>query len=186
MTNHIRGLLGMNNPFDQISGQIIIKGRAYSAKEVIRGLLEQGIAITESSEGLKIGFKLFSPQSTNFQTPLEGYGGNNCPFIPYMSQITNQLEDLTSRLNSNLQNTEIGISQSKSFFPSPTTDELPHPPFSPFKTSSFESNEEKEKEKFFSSSSSFFENRRKCPSCNAIIPQNAFFCNKCGNHVRSG
>ena len=53
----------MNNSYDQISGQIIIKGRVYSAKEVIRGLLEQGIAITESQEGLKIGFKHILPQS---------------------------------------------------------------------------------------------------------------------------
>lgn len=174
----------MNNPFDQISGQIIVKGRVYSAKEVIRGLLEQGIAITESSEGLKIGFKLFSPQSTSSQTTLEGNGVTSCPFIPYMSQIATQLDDLMSRIN--LQPKEGDVSPSRSSFSS----FLPEPPtsttFSPFDTSSFQSKKEKEKEKFFSSSSNLFDNRKKCPSCGAIISQNAFFCNKCGNHVRSG
>jgi len=31
----------MNQPLDQVSGSILIRGRAYSAKEVIRGLLER-------------------------------------------------------------------------------------------------------------------------------------------------
>jgi hypothetical protein len=55
----------MNNRFDpleHISGMIVIKGRSYSSKEVIRGLLELGINITENAEGLKIGFKHFPPQ----------------------------------------------------------------------------------------------------------------------------
>lgn len=174
----------MNNPFDQISGQIIIKGRVYSAKEVIRGLLEQGIAITESSEGLKIGFKLFPPQSISSHTTLEENGVINCPFIPYMSQITSRLNDLSTRLN--LSHTDVGFSPSESSFTSSIPEDSTPSSFSPFNPSSFQSDEEKEKEKFFSSSSSFFDNRRKCPSCGATIPQNAFFCNKCGNHVRSG
>ncbi len=174
----------MNNPFDQISGQIIIKGRVYSAKEVIRGLLEQGIAITESSEGLKIGFKVFSPQSTSSNTVLEEDGVINCPFIPYMSQITTRLNDLSTLLN--LSHNDAGFSPSKSSITSSMPEDPPLSSFSPFNTSSFQSDEEKEKEKFFSSNSSFFDNRRKCPSCGASISQNAFFCNKCGNHVRSG
>jgi ribosomal protein L40E len=175
----------MNNPFDQISGQIIIKGRAYSAKEVIRGLLEQGIAITEGSEGLKIGFKLFSPESISYQnTTLEGNSVPNCPFIPYMSQITSQLEELTARLN-NQHNTE-EISPSDSAFPSAKAEDPPSSAFSPFNTSFFQSRNEEEKDQFFSASNNFFENRQKCPSCGATIPQNAFFCNKCGKHVRSG
>ena len=178
----------MNNPFDQISGQIIIKGRVYSAKEVIRGLLEQGIAITEGSEGLKIGFKLFSPESTSHQNTFEGNTVTSCPFIPYMSQITTQLEDLTDRLNN--QNTNDGISPSNSSIPSSKPENPTPSAFSPFNTSFVQSNDEEEKEKekdqFFSASNSFYENRQKCPSCGATIPQNAFFCNKCGNHVRSG
>ena len=176
----------MNNPFDQISGQIIIKGRVYSAKEVIRGLLEQGIAITESSDGLKIGFKHFSPESTTHQTTFEGNSVPNCPFIPYMSQITTQLEDLTARLNN--QHTDEDFSP-PSTFPSSETENPAPSTFSPFNTSFFHSNQskdEEEKDQFFSASSSFYENRQKCPSCGAIIPQNAFFCNKCGKHVRSG
>jgi len=176
----------MNNPFDQISGQIIIKGRAYSAKEVIRGLLEQGIAITEGSEGLKIGFKHFSPESTSHQTTFERNSVPNCPFIPYMSQITTQLEDLTARLNN--QHIDEDFSQSSSFQSSKAEDPAPSP-FSPFNTSFFHSNhskDEEEKDQFFSTSNSFYENRQKCPSCGAIIPKNAFFCNKCGKHVRSG
>lgn len=174
----------MNNPFDQISGQIVIKGRVYSAKEVIRGLLEQGIAITESSEGLKIGFKLISPQSTTSQLSLEGNEVANCPFVPYMSQITTQLDDLTTRLNH--EDKDAGISPSRSSFTSSIPENPTPSSFSPFDTSSFQLNKEKEKEKFFSSSGSFFDNHHKCPSCGATIPQNAFFCNKCGNHVRSG
>jgi hypothetical protein len=174
----------MNNPFDQISGQIVIKGRVYSAKEVIRGLLEQGIAITESSEGLKIGFKLISPQSTASQISFEGNEVTNCPFIPYMSQITTQLDDLTTRLN--LEHKDAGISPSKSSFTSSKPEDSTTSQFSPFNASSFQLNKENEKEKFFSSSGNFFDNHHKCPSCGANIPQNAFFCNKCGNHVRSG
>ena len=174
----------MNNPFDQISGQIIIKGRVYSAQEVIRGLLEQGIAITESAEGLKIGFKLFPPQSTYSQTPIEENGIPDCPFLPYMSQITSRLDDLSTRLN--LENNEAAVNPSRSSF-TPSISEDPTPsPFSPFGNSSFVSNKEEENEKTLSSNSNFFDNRRKCPSCGALIPQNAFFCNKCGNHVRSG
>ena len=176
----------MNNPFDQISGQIIIKGRAYSAKEVIRGLLEQGIAITEGSEGLKIGFKHFLPESTA-QTTFEGNSVPNCPFIPYMSQITTQLEDLTARLNNQYIDEE--FSPSNSSFPSPKAENPAPSAFSPFNTSFFNSNQskdEEEKDHFFRASNSFYENRQKCPSCGAVIPQNAFFCNKCGKHVRSG
>lgn len=174
----------MNNPFDQISGQIIIKGRVYSAKEVIRGLLEQGIAITEGSEGLKIGFKLFPPESTSHQNAFEGNAVTSCPFIPYMSQITTQLEDLTGRLNKEHNNSD--ISPSNSSFPSSKPENPTPSSFSPFNTSYFQSNDEEEKDQFFSASNSFYENRQKCPSCGATIPQNAFFCNKCGNHVRSG
>ena len=174
----------MNNPFDQISGQIIIKGRVYSAKEVIRGLLEQGIAITEGSEGLKIGFKLFSPESTSPQNTFEGNAVTNCPFIPHMSQITTQLEDLTARLNKQYNNSSIPASDST--FQSSKPENPAPPTFSPFNTSFSQSNEEEEKDQFFSASNSFYENRQKCPSCGATIPQNAFFCNKCGNHVRSG
>ncbi|UCG00447.1 MAG: zinc ribbon domain-containing protein [Candidatus Heimdallarchaeota archaeon] len=175
----------MNNPFDQISGQIIIKGRVYSAKEVIRGLLEQGIAITEGSEGLKIGFKLFPPESTSYQNTVEGNTDNSCPFIPYMSQITTQLEDLTARLND--QHKDSSFPPSNSSFPSSKPDNPVQPSFSPFNSSLFQSkDDEEEKDQFFSVSNSFYENRQKCPSCGATIPQNAFFCNKCGNHVRSG
>ena len=53
----------MNQPLDQVSGNVLIRGRAYSAKEVIRGLLEQGITINEKPEGLRIGVKLISPKS---------------------------------------------------------------------------------------------------------------------------
>ncbi|MFW9905463.1 MAG: zinc ribbon domain-containing protein [Candidatus Thorarchaeota archaeon] len=174
----------MNNPFDQISGQIIIKGRVYSAKEVIRGLLEQGIAITEGSEGLKIGFKLFSPESESSQNTFEGNQIPNCPFIPYMSQITSQLENLASRLN-NQHNTE-EYSPLNSPFPPPKAEDQTSSAFSPFNTSLFQSKDDDEKDQFFRASSSFYENRQKCPSCGATIPQNAFFCNKCGKHVRSG
>ncbi|MHA2225772.1 MAG: zinc ribbon domain-containing protein [Candidatus Hodarchaeales archaeon] len=170
----------MNNPFDQISGQFIINGRAYSAKEVIRGLLEQGIAINEGSEGLKIGFKHFSPQTSTSQDILEGNGAGICPFIPYMSQITSRLDDLSSRMNSQ-HNTD--IPHSKSTFV-PTSPENSEPPFSPFKLSSFDSRSDNET--FVHSSSSFFDAKQKCSSCGAPLPQNAFFCNKCGNHVRSG
>ena len=173
----------MNNPFDQISGQIIIKGRVYSAKEVIRGLLEQGIAITEGSEGLKIGFKHFSPESESHQNTFEENSIPNCPFIPYMSQITTQLEDLTARLNN--QHTTEENSPLNSPFPPSKVEDPTSSAFSPFNTSFFQSNEE-EKDQFFSASNSFYENRQKCPSCGATIPQNAFFCNKCGKHVRSG
>ena len=176
----------MNNPFDQISGQIIIKGRVYSAKEVIRGLLEQGIAITEGSEGLKIGFKHFSPESSTHQNTFEGNSVPNCPFIPYMSQITTQLEDLTARLNN--QQIDEDFSPPSSFHSSKAENPASST-FSPFNTTLFDadqSKDEEEKEQFFSASNSFYENRQKCPSCGAIIPQNAFFCNKCGKHVRSG
>ncbi len=173
----------MNNPFDQISGQINIKGRIYSAKEVIRGLLEQGIAITESSEGLKIGFKLFSPQSvsTNVNSAINDSSG--CPFLPYMSQITARLDDLTNRLDSE---NEADFSQPKFSFSSTPVENLASSPFSPKNNSPLMPEQREEKEKFFSSTANFFENRQKCSSCGATLPQNAFFCNKCGNHVRSG
>jgi hypothetical protein len=147
-------------------------------------LLEQGIAITEGSEGLKIGFKLFSPEAESQQNTFEGNSIPNCPFIPYMSQITTQLEDLTARLN-NQHNSEEN-SPLNSPFPSSKTEDPTSSAFSPFNTSFFQSKDEEEKDQFFSASNSFYENRQKCPSCGATIPQNAFFCNKCGKHVRSG
>ena len=173
----------MNNPFDQISGQINIKGRIYSAKEIIRGLLEQGIAISESSEGLKIGFKLFSPQSASNNINSAFNESSGCPFLPYMSQITARLDDLTNRLDSE---SEAEFSQPKFSFSSTPSENIMSSPFSPQQNPSLIPEPREEREKFFSSSDNFFENRQKCSSCGASLPQNAFFCNKCGNHVRSG
>ncbi|UCE12847.1 MAG: zinc ribbon domain-containing protein [Candidatus Heimdallarchaeota archaeon] len=173
----------MNNPLAQISGQIVIKGRVYSAKDIIRGLLEQGIAITESPDGLKIGFKVFSPQTTSPQFSTEGNNNPGCPFIPFMSQITDRLEDLTSRLNS--QN-DVDVSPSKQTFSSSFAEDPSTLPFSPFNSPSSFSKTDEEREKFFNSTTNFFDDRQKCPSCGAVLPTNAFFCNKCGNHVRSG
>ena len=72
----------MNQPLDQVSGSILIRGRAYSAKEVIRGLLEQGIMIKDKPEGLKIGFTLISPDSHSSSTSMNSAGFEGCPFIP--------------------------------------------------------------------------------------------------------
>ena len=78
----------MDQPLDQVSGSIFIRGRAYSAKEIIRGLLEQGIAINEKSEGLRIGFKLISPESYSARSTMGANSALGCPFVPYMNQIT--------------------------------------------------------------------------------------------------
>jgi hypothetical protein len=178
----------MNNPFDYISGQIIIKGRAYSAKEVIRGLLEQGIAITENEDGLKIGFKHFQPLSNSEQI-LEENNSLKCPFIPYISQITTRLDELSASIslsaNSSLNSAPSQqFSQSRNAAPS-NSSSSPHSSFfSPFDNPSFQSSKQNDKEKFFSSS--FLDKHDKCSSCGATLPQNAFFCNKCGSHVRSG
>lgn len=171
----------MNNPFDQISGQINIKGRVYSAKEVIRGLLEQGIAITESSEGLKIGFKLFSPQSASSNAISTINDSSACPFLPYMSQISARLDNLTTRLDSE---NEADFSPSK--FSSSPVENLASSPFSPRNNPSLMPDQREEREKFFSSTDNLVENHQKCSSCAATLPQNAFFCNKCGKHARSG
>ena len=78
----------MNTPFDHIKGRITVNGRTYSAKEVIRGLLEQGISITESAEGMKIGFKQFTPLTSSSQEFAQVNESSNCPFLPYMNQVT--------------------------------------------------------------------------------------------------
>ncbi|WP_455142601.1 zinc ribbon domain-containing protein [Candidatus Hodarchaeum mangrovi] len=175
----------MNSSFDHISGQIIIRGRAYSAKEIIRGLLEQGIAITENPDGLKIGFKSFSPEQTLTQNENSGNILNNCPFMPFMSQITTRIDELTRRIENQTTST---TSSMDSIFRSPpidTTKESPLSKFSPFSDSAFRSSNDQEKEKFFNQGKSFL-SRQKCPSCGTSIPQNAIFCNKCGSHIRSG
>jgi len=170
----------MNNPFDHISGQIKIKGRSYSAKEVIRGLLEQGINITESSEGLKIGFKHFSPLSPSRQV-LEDNNITGCPFISSISDLTTRIDDISSRLDSQSSKSV----ESFSFDPPPPKSPSSSP-FSPFNSQAFQSSSRKEQEKFLGSGNSLLDKNQKCSSCGAILPQNAFFCNKCGSHVRSG
>ncbi|NHJ02097.1 MAG: zinc ribbon domain-containing protein [Candidatus Heimdallarchaeota archaeon] len=170
----------MNNPLDQIRGQVIIKGRGYSAKEIIRGLLEQGIAISESTEGLKIGFKLISPESEILGLG-GGFDSSVCPLIDSISKINAQLNDLSSKLE--VQQNKSQYANNFDFGPSKSSNSS----FSPFKTSSpLTSFNEREKEKFFVNETNFMDSRKKCPSCGASLPTNAFFCNKCGNHVRSG
>jgi hypothetical protein len=175
----------MNNPFDHIKGHITVNGRTYSAKEVIRGLLEQGISITESAEGMKIGFKQFSPITASSQDFTQGNEISECPFIPYMDKVTLYLENITSRLESNEYRSP---SQFKSQLDFSQSDKPSSSAFSPFDTSSFQSDAKtnQEKEKFFSSGTSYLDKHQKCSACGATLSQNAFFCNKCGNHVRSG
>ncbi len=175
----------MNQPLDQISGRILIRGRAYSAKEVIRGLLEQGIAINEKSEGLRIGFKLISPESSSIPTSMDLGQGATCPFLPIMSQISEKLDNLASRVDFAEEQVSSPSPTESSFFDSPVEDSSP-PSFSPFSPSPFSATSEAEKDPVFSSSSSYMDNKRKCSSCGSTLPGNAFFCNKCGNHVRSG
>jgi hypothetical protein len=170
----------MNNPFDHISGQIRIKGRSYSAKEVIRGLLEQGINITESSEGLKIGFKHFSPLSPSRQI-LEENNTTGCPFMSSISDLTARIDEISSRLDSQPHKSTAGPPFDLSPPKSPSSS-----PFSPFNNQTFQSSSRKEQEKFLGSGSSLLDKHQKCSSCGAILPQNAFFCNKCGSHTRSG
>ncbi len=175
----------MNTPFDHIKGHITVNGRTYSAKEVIRGLLEQGISITESAEGMKIGFKQLTPLTSSSNEFIQGKEISECPFLPYMSKVALYLENITSRLESNEFRSS---SQFKSQLDFARPDKPTSSAFSPFETSSFQSETKtnQEKEKFFSSEGTFLDKHHKCSACGAIIPQNAFFCNKCGNHVRSG
>ncbi|MFX0085112.1 MAG: hypothetical protein ACFFAU_05530 [Candidatus Hodarchaeota archaeon] len=175
----------MNTPFDHIKGHITVNGRIYSAKEVIRGLLEQGISITESTEGMKIGFKQLTPLTSSSHDFTQGNEISECPFLPYMNKVALYLENITSRLESNEFQPS---SQFKSQMDFTQSGKANSSAFSPFDTSSFQSETKtnQEKEKFFSSGGSFLDKHHKCSTCGAIIPQNAFFCNKCGNHVRSG
>ncbi len=176
----------MNQPLDQVSGRILIRGRSYSAKEVIRGLLEQGIAINEKTEGLRIGFKLISPESfSSSSSPINAIESSSCPFLPLMSQLNEKINILTDSLNSNEN-----MSPNSSFTDNPlfnsSSEDPPPSTFSPFSNNPFEPPDDEEKESPFSSTNSFMDKNRKCSSCGSILPSNAFFCNKCGSHVRSG
>lgn len=174
----------MNQPLDQVSGSILIRGRAYSAKEVIRGLLEQGITINEKPEGLRIGFKLISPDSRSSQTSMNSAGFEGCPFVPYMSQITEKLNRLSDQINL-AENTSDHPRTEESFSTMPKDDSA-ESAFSPFSNNPFQSEDEKDRGTEFSSSGSYMDNKRKCSSCGSTLPGNAFFCNKCGKHARSG
>ncbi|MHA1214028.1 MAG: zinc ribbon domain-containing protein [Candidatus Hodarchaeales archaeon] len=175
----------MNSAFNHISGQIIIKGRAYSAKDIIRGLLEQGIAITESPEGLKIGLKLFTPEPINNAADMGNSALSGCPFTTFMSTISNRLDDL-SRM---IERENIRTKPASNFaFDSPLNEDIKEPTFnkfSPFGNNTFKPSSDQDKDNFFSPARSFL-GRQKCPACGAPIPQNAIFCNKCGSHIRSG
>ena len=173
----------MNQPLDQVSGSIVIRGRSYSAKEIIRGLLEQGIAINEKSEGLRIGFKLISPESYSTQPPMGASSTVGCPFMPYMNQITEKLNALNDLINPAHNYTSTSSSDS-SFTQSPSDE--PSPPFSPFSANPFTSKNDHEEIFGSSSKDKYSDDDRKCSSCGSILPGNAFFCNKCGSHIRSG
>ncbi|MFW9780380.1 MAG: zinc ribbon domain-containing protein [Candidatus Heimdallarchaeota archaeon] len=181
----------MNNSFDpleHISGMIVIRGRCYSSKEVIRGLLELGININENSEGLKIGFKHFSPQPVSPQS-LANETPPNCPFGPYMANITTQLNEISAQLESTpkpaVNTTPNYTFASETPTGSPPSSSSPSSSFfSPFGAVPFQAPKTHDKERFFSNS--FLEERQKCSSCGATLPQNAFFCNKCGTHTRTG
>ncbi|MCK4848263.1 MAG: zinc ribbon domain-containing protein [Candidatus Heimdallarchaeota archaeon] len=174
----------MNQPLDQVSGSILIRGRAYSAKEVIRGLLEQGIMIKDKPEGLKIGFTLISPDSHSSDPSMNLPGYEGCPFIPIMSKITDKLNRLSDQINLADRVPDPPRAEESSFHA--RNDDPPTSAFSPFSNNPFQSESEKERDTDFSSGSSYMDNKRKCSSCGSTLPSNAFFCNKCGNHVRSG
>ncbi len=174
----------MNQPLDQVSGNLLIRGRAYSAKEVIRGLLEQGITINEKPEGLRIGFKLISPKSHSSDPSMSLPGYEGCPFIPIMSQITEKLNSLSNQIN--LVDRVPNPPRNDDSIFNMRNNDPPESAFSPFSTNPFQSENEKEKETDFSSSGSYMDNKRKCSSCGSTLPVNAFFCNKCGKHARSG
>ena len=174
----------MNQPLDQVSGNVLIRGRAYSAKEVIRGLLEQGITINEKPEGLRIGVKLISPKSHSSDSSMNLPGYEGCPFIPIMSQITDKLNSLTDQIN--LADRVPNPPRNDESIFNMQNDDQSAPAFSPFSTNPFQSENEKEKDNDFSSSGSYMDNKRKCSSCGSTLPVNAFFCNKCGKHARSG
>ncbi len=175
----------MNNPFDNIKGQILVNGRVYSAKEVIRGLLEQGISITETAEGMTIGLKQFEPTTSSSHEFTQSNDLLECPFVPHMSKVNSYLEEITSRLDSQDSRSS---SPSKSQLNLSQQDKPTSSSFSPFNTTSFHTEKKKnsEKENFFSPGGGFLDKHQKCSSCGTALPQNAFFCNKCGNHVRSG
>ena len=175
----------MNQPLDQVSGRILIRGRSYSAKEVIRGLLEQGIAINEKSEGLRIGFKLISPVNFSSNSPINTMESSTCPFLPLMTQLNDKINMLTDSLNSSENISSDSSYSDNSIFSSPSEDSSSSA-FSPFGNNPFQPPSEEDKEPPFSTSSSFMDKNRKCSSCGSILPSNAFFCNKCGSHVRSG
>ena len=171
----------MKQPLDQVSGSIFIRGRSYSAKEIIRGLLEQGIAINEKSEGLRIGFKLISPESYSNQPPMGAGSIVGCPFIPHMNQITEKLNALNDIINP-AHNPTSNSSSDSPFSQSPSDE--PSPPFSPFSANPFPS--KSDHEEMFGTRDKYSDEDRKCSSCGSILPGNAFFCNKCGSHIRSG
>ena len=134
---------------------------------------------------MKIGFKQFTPLTSSSQEFTHENDISECPFIPYMNKMTLYLENITSRLESaELRSSSQFESQSDFMQP----DKPSSSAFSPFEASSFqtETKTNQEKDKFFSSGGSFLDKHQKCSACGATLPQNAFFCNKCGNHVRKG
>ena len=178
----------MNNFDLPVTGSIIIKGRSYSAKEVIRGLLELGIAINENEDGLKIGFKHFDPQPASNEQTYAADSSALCPFISQMANITAKLENLSARIESQAK-TPPSPSFQHPFSQNASEAPPSSPSFSPFSAVPFQAKKSPENDQTFSRNDRFLDGRQKCGSCGATLPQNAFFCNKCGSHrgsVRSG
>ncbi len=159
----------MSEQLNRVSGQIAVLNRTYSAKDIVMALLEQGITVHETPEGLRIGLKVIKQQLGEIST----HSANS---------ITSSLESMNSKITELTRKIE-SLEQKEA---PRTADVFSNPALNKPKRNASPFNEPTDDiSTYLRSSPNFLDDRKRCSVCGSMLPKKAFFCVKCGTSIRS-
>ena len=161
----------MTEPLSQVSGHIRIGDKDYAARDVLMALLEQGITVYETNEGLRIGIKIVQPKPIDSMTL-----DTACPAMKSYSLINHKLQELSKRVEE--------LETNRLTSPPPSRDFRPkvNDPYQLFPPRSKRSDN---LSSFLKKTPTYLDDRKRCSVCGATLQKDAFFCVKCGTSVRS-
>lgn len=160
----------MSEQLNHVSGQITVLNRTYSAKDVVMALLEQGITVHETPDGLRIGLKVIRQQLGNNSSL-----SSSCPISSSLETMNNQISELTRKI----EKLEKKEAQS-------TADIFTKPVQNTTKRSidSYGENSD-DISTYLRNAPNYLDDRTRCSVCGSMLPKKAFFCIKCGTSIRS-
>ena len=179
---------------EEVSGTIIIRNRAFSAKEVLQAITQEAVPVEFRDGTLAIGIERIYPQPISTQRMHNPQQREECSLlIQEITQIKRSLREIKAFQLGNKEVDQTGPTKKMLFNPlfepesadSRKRSNSVHEPYSapPIQ---FPDSDNGTLAEFFkdpeepTSATGFMRSQKKCKKCGHILPEPAKFCNACG------